>query len=424
MSQGPELSVAEDRRLLVERVAASSHFSRSARLRDLLVYLTDRVFEDETAAIHEQEVGHQVFGRAADYDTAADNIVRVHASMLRKRLEQYFASEGAGETIVIEIPKGNYAPVFRERSNPKPEPGATMAEPAALPPRRDRRLVPLLVCAWLLSIWAAVMVFRGPGRQAAASGGPTVRLFWSQVLNPGRPTDVVVDDAGVALYQELTGHAISLNEYFDRSYLRSLPEVAAAAGLDPQIATSMILRRQSSFADTSFSWKLLQLAAGQNARPNLRFARDYTFRDLKANNAILLGNGRSNPWAQPFEPQLGVRWQFDKGEGVYYPVDTLQGNRTFAAARPGEAHEGCFSVAMVPNLGATGNVLLVSATGGSATNAAADFLADERWLRELRGRLPAGKGAEFPPFEALVKTQSRSGTAREVFIVFCRPARK
>jgi hypothetical protein len=67
--------------------------NRSARLRDLLVYLTTRVLEDEVFEIHEQEVGHKVFGRPANYDTGSDNIVRVHAAMLRKRLEQYFAEE-------------------------------------------------------------------------------------------------------------------------------------------------------------------------------------------------------------------------------------------------------------------------------------------------------------------------------------------
>ena len=53
----------------------------------------------------------------ADYDTAADNTVRVHASMLRKRVNQYFENEGSAETLVIEIPRGNYAPVFRERAD-------------------------------------------------------------------------------------------------------------------------------------------------------------------------------------------------------------------------------------------------------------------------------------------------------------------
>ena len=68
------------------------------------------------AEIHEQEVGHKVFGRPRDYDTGSDNIVRVHASMLRKRLEQYFAEDGAAEPVIVEIPRGNYAPVFHERA--------------------------------------------------------------------------------------------------------------------------------------------------------------------------------------------------------------------------------------------------------------------------------------------------------------------
>ena len=59
--------------------------------------------DGDVGQIHEQEVGHQVFGRPPDYDTTADNIVRVHAWQLRKRLAEYFAKEGAGEPIILEI---------------------------------------------------------------------------------------------------------------------------------------------------------------------------------------------------------------------------------------------------------------------------------------------------------------------------------
>lgn len=81
MSQGNEVKVADARSLLVERVAASRHIKRSAGLRDMLLYLTERVLEGEGGESHEQEVGHKVFGRSANYDTSADNIVRVHASL-------------------------------------------------------------------------------------------------------------------------------------------------------------------------------------------------------------------------------------------------------------------------------------------------------------------------------------------------------
>jgi hypothetical protein len=423
MPQGSGIRVADSRRLLVERLSGSPYFIRSARLRDLLMYLTERVLEDGAVEIHEQEVGAKVFGRPADYDTAADNIVRVHASTLRKRLEQYFAAEGAGEETILEIPKGNYAPVFRLRNIPPVEPPGLEAAPAPAKRRFDLPLVAVISCAVLLACSTGILLWRGPGRTAAAGGGPTVRLFWSQILRPDRVTNVVLDDGAVGLYQELTGRPLSLTEYYDRSYLRSIPSVAAAAGLDPQLAASMVLRRQSSFAGASFSWKLLQFAGAGGVAANLRFARDYTFRDLKADNAILLGNGRTNPWLQPFEAKLGIRWQFDKTESVYYPVDTWQANGSYLTGQPGETHEGYFSIALLPNLGGTGNVLLISATGGSATNSAADFLSDERSLSDLRRHLPAKKDGVFPPFESLIKTKGRSTLPHDVSIVFCRQAK-
>src|SRR5260370_25349772 len=104
-----ELKSVEERRLLIERVASSRYVSRSARMRDLLLYLSTGVLVEDAFEIHEQEVGHKVFGRPLNYDTGSDNIVRVHASMLRKRLEQYFSEEGAHEPVIVEILKGNYA---------------------------------------------------------------------------------------------------------------------------------------------------------------------------------------------------------------------------------------------------------------------------------------------------------------------------
>src|SRR5947209_14879125 len=142
MSEGNGVSLAdsvESRKLLVERVAASRHVNRSARLRDMLLYVSGRVLDGDADEIHEQELGHNVFGRPANYDTASDNIVRVHASMLRKRLEQYFASEGAAEPLILEIPKGNYAPVFHVREEVAVPP--PLFEPPPLPGRAaDPRL--------------------------------------------------------------------------------------------------------------------------------------------------------------------------------------------------------------------------------------------------------------------------------------------
>lgn len=414
MSQGHSVKVVDARRLLVERVAASRYVNRSARLRDLLVYLSDRVLDDDAGEIHEQEVGHKVFGRPLNYDTGSDNIVRVHASMLRKRLEQYFAAEGAGEPLILEIPKGNYAPLFREREEAAPAVAAPIPEPEVeTVARPDRRLWVLGTLAAVFACSTAYLLIQRAAPVAADASRPTVRLFWSQIFKSGRPTDVVLDDAGVGLYQELTGRSLSLNEYFDRSYLRGISDSDSA----------IALRRQASYASISFFSKLSQMPGSAERHTLLRFAREYSFRDLKADNAILLGNSRSNPWQTPFEPKLGLRWMWDKANNVYYPVDSWNGNHSYQNFGSGDAREGYFSVAMLPNLGGTGSVLIVGGTGGSAINAGADFLADEPSMAAILKLLPASKDHSFPPFEALIKVKGRSALPKDATILLARPPR-
>ena len=126
----------------------------------MFIYVCDRVLDHEVDEIHEQEVGRRVFGRPADYDTSADNTVRVHASMLRKRVDQYFATEGSSEPIVIEIPRGNYAPVFRERSA-KPAPAELPSQgyeaiPAELAAASSKRRWQIWLPAALAMIFAVV----------------------------------------------------------------------------------------------------------------------------------------------------------------------------------------------------------------------------------------------------------------------------
>jgi hypothetical protein len=417
MSQGNGITIVDARRSLAERIAASKYLNRSARLRDLLFYLTERAIEDENGEVHEQEVGRNVFGRPANYDTTGDNIVRVHASMLRKRLEQYFAAEGAAEHLILAIPKGNYSPLFREREEPLPE--ASLAPPP-LPEtlNTDWRIGSLACLCLVLAASTAWLLWNrpAPGASAPTSASPTVRAFWSQIFRPGRATDVVLDDAAVGLFQELTGKSVSLSDYFDRDYLRSLPGAAAVANLDAQTASSVVLKRQTSFANVSFLWKLSQAPGIGRNFPQPRFARDYSFRELKANSAVLLGAAsHSNPWIEPFEPKMGIRWSFDKAGSLYYPADVRPGGRIY---RDGD---GYFSITLLPNLGGGGDVLVIASTGGSAINAGADFLADEQSLAALRKQLPSTRDQTFPYFEALVRIKGRSAQPRDAAVVICRP---
>jgi hypothetical protein len=252
-----------------------------------------------------------------------------------------------------------------------------------------------------------------------------VRQFWSQIFRPGQPTDIVLDDASLGLYQDLAGRTLSLSDYFGRDYLRTLSETDAGK-LDPLTSHSIILRRYSSYASANLLWKLFQVSGSAQQQTSVHFVRDYTFRALKANNAVLLGNRRSNPWIEPFESHLGLRWVYDKPLGVQYPVDTWNSSADKNLYRPtetGEAREGYCLIALLPNLGGNGNVLIISGTGGATINTAADFLADEQFVTHLRQRLPAAKDGLFPHFEALMRVKGRSPQPHDTAMVVCRSPR-
>jgi hypothetical protein len=419
-------SASDSHKQLVERLASSSYFSKSARLREMLLYLCERVLEHSADVIHEHEVGHKVFGRPPDYDTNADNIVRVHASTLRKRIEQYFANEGSDEPVVIEIPRGNYAPLFRKRLASAP----AVRLPEFIPaPRRNWTvgvfiaLSVIFAASTLFLLWR-VRVLR-QADAAALPNHPVVRQLWSEIFASDKSADIVLDDAALGFFEEITGHQVALSQYFDRSYVRSVEQSAANTPLAGDFAQTLVLKRQSSYADTSLLWKMAQMAGALHSSPKLHFARDYSFRELKADNAILLGNTRCNPWIEPFESHMSLQWKFDNSLGSYYPVDrsatSADENKFHSVVQAGEPREGYATVSLLPNLSGTGKVLIISGTGGAAVSSALDFLSDGHSLSQLRSQLPQNKSAEFPYFEALLRVKSRNTLPRDTTIVICRP---
>src|SRR5262249_51644427 len=154
---------------------------------------------------------------------------------------------------------------------------------------------------------------------------PAVRQLWSQIFRPDKQADIILDDAALGFFQELTNYHVALSEYFDRSYLRTIDGSAVTAKLGRGVAEPLVLKRYSSYAGAALLWKFARTAGALQSEAKIHFARDYSFREVKASNAVLLGNSRSNPWIEPFESHLTVRWKFDDSLGGYYPVDTSLG---------------------------------------------------------------------------------------------------
>jgi hypothetical protein len=106
---------AEEIRAVLGRIAASAAFRASPRLTAFLRYIVERALAGEGGRLKGYTIAVEALGRGVDFDPQADPIVRVEAGRLRRRLEHYFAGEGAGEPVVIELPLGSYVPRYRTR---------------------------------------------------------------------------------------------------------------------------------------------------------------------------------------------------------------------------------------------------------------------------------------------------------------------
>ena len=105
----------------LEAVSSSRLFTSSPRLSAFLRYIVERALDGTTDGVKEYSIGIDVFDRNADFDPRTDTIVRVHAGRLRKRLAEYYSTNGAADPVVIEVPKGGYIPTFRRRTGFDPQ---------------------------------------------------------------------------------------------------------------------------------------------------------------------------------------------------------------------------------------------------------------------------------------------------------------
>ncbi len=131
-----------------------------------LKFICEKYFEGATS-LSEYAIAVEGLGRRADFDSRQDAIVRVEAHRVRKRLADYYAGEGAGHTLRLDLPAGKYLPVFLIQ--PVAEQTAPLAAASAARPFAWRRGV-LYGCAVAALAAGGWMLLRsGAGRPAESS---------------------------------------------------------------------------------------------------------------------------------------------------------------------------------------------------------------------------------------------------------------
>ena len=119
-------------RAALQRIVTSPQLESSPSLCRFLRYVVEETLEGRGGQIKEYSLGAEVFSRGDDFDPRIDPIVRVQARNLRARMAKYYEGPGAEESVIIDLPKRTYVPVFVMRETVATEPLQQAKAPEAI----------------------------------------------------------------------------------------------------------------------------------------------------------------------------------------------------------------------------------------------------------------------------------------------------
>ena len=124
MQRDPSLKsdlTSEIIRLSLRKILSNELFARSSRQSRFLRFTVEETLAGRGPDLEQYVIGLKVFDRTDSFDPQSDPIVRIGAMRVRAKLKAYYETEGRGDSIVIEFPRG-YMPVFRWRQKTPEKP--------------------------------------------------------------------------------------------------------------------------------------------------------------------------------------------------------------------------------------------------------------------------------------------------------------
>ncbi|SEC05761.1 hypothetical protein SAMN05443244_2536 [Terriglobus roseus] len=421
----PSPAPAEERervRAQMEKLLHSTHFRNSRRYPTLLRYIVEETLEGRGPHLKERTLGVEVFGRALDYDTASDPIVRVTVAEIRKRIAQYYHEEAHASELRIELTPGSYIPEFlpgretEEASKHELRSEERIAEPAPWPVAVStaepiapaaRRKTPRLV---LFSLLAALVLCLGGVAAWRLSRPSPLDVLWQPVFAASGPVtfclpmSVKKNGPGNAnTTEEAIAHALDLAD-------KQLP--ASGTFFDHQLLGENVV-----YSDVLAMMKLESVVERQHRPVRVRLNLGTNLNDLREGPVIFLG-GLSNQWTlQLLEP---LRYRFAGSDAAAYYIRDAKSpeSRQWSIRLRDKMTTVNRDYALVARVhsDALGQVVMIAAgIGMSGTAAAGEFLASPDSMRELQRQL--GPAARDRDFEAVLQTDVVDGIAGAAKIV-------
>jgi hypothetical protein len=409
----------------INKLVTSETLHGSESLCRLLRYLAQHALEHPGIPLKEYQIATEVFGRPRDFDPHLDSTIRVQAGRLRLKLAEYYASEGAADPILVELPKGTYVLNFRAHSARKSVPESReriedprTSAPSLKPPvsllglsqERQSRLTTALLIALLVAAgtWIAILVTQrrpvlspaNSSTSASASVGTFWRAFTEDIEEPW-----VVFSNGAFIGRPETGM-----RYFDS--VRDPPD--------------KILDHYTGVGEVLAIHELDRVFGTMHREIRVKRGSLLSLDDAKNNNLIFVGSPAENPsllelpGSREFvfkRVESGAR----KGDLGVFNMHPQPGEpNVFLATAGPPLIEDYATITLANGLNPGLHMLILAGITTLGTQAAVEFVCRDDSLEQLLLRLSVGDNAEVKPFEAVLRVKVTRGVPVETQLVSLR----
>jgi hypothetical protein len=416
-------------RAQVERIFQSKTFRSSDVLRHLLSYLVDASIAGTADDLKEYTIAVDALGKPSSYDPRQESAVRMQIVRLRQKLAEYYRTEGAEDSIVVDLPKGGFRVVFEPRKPvfeqvPLAEPAMEETPAGGWRPRE----IALAVC--LLVAVAGLVFFAARLRQAKTTAGepavpwtPEIQQLWEPILSSNRPLVVCV---ATPLSVLIPGYGFvrefAVNDWED------VPKSKGIAALKEALHAPTV---QPTFGYTGVGTATAALLLGQflGARQKslvVTRANLLSLPELMEENVVFLGplTGDRERRALRVDQEIllepdGIRNLHPRaGEPAFVPEATtaVPGGR-----KGGEDSLDTYSlISRVPGLRGKGEILSLSGNQISSVMAGAQALTDPSVAKMLVSKMRKQDGSLPRYFQVVLRVRSMDGVPTEITYMFHR----
>ncbi len=299
----------------LERILSTPALRRSDRQSRFLRFVCEATLQGDGLKLNEVLIAHEVFGRGSEYSPGEDAVVRRQAHSLRQKLQEYYASDGAKDTVRIDLPVGRYVPVFTRPPVDEPSvfPGGPQPhadEPAPPVQKRSSRFVAAAAVLALVAFMAgwAFGTSRDTNKLGRDATGAVAEL-WGQWLSNSEgavicfsnPLTTVVKHFPMALPPDSLPRRLSVTAEQD-AVLREMLDLPPSGFIYLSPAIS-----QAKMGEALGAVAMADLFARSGIPVQATQSRFLNWEDFRNQNLVLLGHDEANRWLDPILKQLPFR---------------------------------------------------------------------------------------------------------------------